>query len=114
MNTTKFKQLWDEGHPGQQMVEFFQYMKFLFNHFDMNRIITPVVGEIGIRRNRQKKFYRQLLLANHIGVDISDKRGKPDILGDSHDSGTFKKLKDNLTEVSPSGKADVILIDGDH
>ena len=59
-----------------------------------HEIENPIVVEIGVGENKQKKFYEQLLGARHIGIDI--RRGTPDILSDAHDSKTMKILKEML------------------
>jgi len=75
-----------------------------------NEVENPVVVELGVYRNHQKKFYEQLLNAEHIGIDISDSRGIPDILGNTHDSETLAVLKKRLEGRS----IDILFIDAAH
>jgi len=73
-------------------------------------IENPVVVELGVRTNHQKRFYEQLLNAEHIGIDISDTEGKPDILGDTRDPQTLQELFKMLYR----RPVDILFIDADH
>lgn len=99
-----------EKRFGQDSVEYRLFIEYVGQFFLMRKIFNPLVVEIGTRRNRQKQFYEEFLNAEHIGIDVSDRYGKPDILGDSHDKKTYaelvKKLKGRLV--------DLLFIDGDH
>jgi len=61
-----------------------------------HEIKNPIVVELGVKRNKQKRFYEELLGAEHIGIDISDRSGIPDILGNTHDPETMEALKKKL------------------
>ena len=75
-----------------------------------NEVENPVVVELGVYRNHQKKFYEQLFGAEHIGIDISSDRGVPDILGDTHDPKTLEALKSKLN----GRNIDILFIDANH
>ncbi len=109
----KFAELWNQGHPGQQRIEWFLFLKFISDYWEMNGIKNPIVVEIGMRRGRQKRFWEELG-ATHLGVDISNKRGEPDIIGDSHNPTTFRRVQERLLAWRPGGKCDLLFIDGDH
>lgn len=70
----------------------------------------PIVVELGVRKNQQKKFYEEFLGAEHIGVDISNYKGEPDVLGDTHALQTLEKL----CEVLRGRKMDILFIDASH
>lgn len=112
MNTAK-QNRFDElarKNFGQDKVEFKLFIEFVESFFLARGIANPIIVEIGTRRNRQKAFYRSLLSARHIGIDISDRFSRPNILGDSHDKKTYtaliKKLKGRTVNL--------LFIDGDH
>jgi hypothetical protein len=73
-------------------------------------IESPIVVELGIGRNRQKKFYEQLLGAQHIGIDKSNDLGIPDLLGDTHAPETIKALKEMLG----GRQINILFIDASH
>jgi len=104
-----FKRL-TEKRFGQDFVEYRLFIEYVGQFFLMRKIFNPLVVEIGTRRNRQKQFYEEFLNAKHIGIDISDRYGTPDILGDSHDKGTFKSLMFKIRKRN----VDLLFIDGDH
>lgn len=99
-----------EKNFGQDRVEFKLFIRFVRSFFLTKGIVNPVVVEIGTRRNRQKAFYRSILSARHIGIDISNKFSKPNILGDSHDKKTYLKLIKALK----GRTVNLLFIDGDH
>lgn len=105
----RFNQL-SEKRFGQDKTEFKLFLQFVSNFFLRRKIFNPLVVEIGTRRNRQKQFYKEFLNADHVGIDISDRCGTPDILGDSHDKGTFKSLMFKIKKRN----VDLLFIDGDH
>ena len=114
MNIQKFIKLWNEGRPpGQQQWEWFLFLRFMSDFWEMNGIKNPIVVEIGIRRGRQKRFWNELG-ATHIGVDISDRYAEPDVIGDSHNENTFHRLKARLDLLRSDGSIDLLFIDGDH
>ena len=96
--------------PGQGTWEWQILFEFLEAYFKNRGIENPIVVEIGTRRNRQKNFYEHILKAKHIGIDISNRFSKPDILGDSKDPKTLGVLKEMLT----GQPINLLFIDGDH
>ena len=113
MDALKFKKLLDQAIPGIQLAqwewEWRYFLEFVDSYFKTRNISNPVIVEIGIFLNAQKAFYRELLGAEHIGIDISPD-AHPDILGDSHNLATVEKLKTRLAGRS----IDLLFIDGDH
>jgi hypothetical protein len=96
--------------PMQGQQEWYAYMNFIRAYFKRREIEHPVVVEVGIWAGWQRPFYEYYLQARHIGIDISDVNGKPDILGDSHAPETLAQLKAML-----AGQAiDLLFIDGAH
>jgi len=95
MNLKLFNSLM-KHRPSQNMPEWRTFLEICEMHLKKHKIKNPIVVELGMWKNRQKKFYEQLLGAHHISIDISDKRGMPDILGDTHKSATVEALKKKL------------------
>jgi len=79
---------------------------YLKNH----KIENPVVVELGIWKNIQKRFWEQLFGATHIGIDHTRRRGKPDIYAEIHSPGTMKILKEKLN----GRPINILFIDADH
>jgi len=79
--------------PNQILGEWKMYLQFLQNYCKQFNVSKPVVVEIGTQYGHQKAHYEKFLDAVHIGIDISDKYAKPDILGDSHKPSTVNALK---------------------
>lgn len=67
------------------------------------------VVELGIFSGMQKRFWKELLGANHVGVDISN-AAYPDVCGDSSSESTLNLVSALLDNRKP----DVIFIDADH
>lgn len=105
----RFKRL-AEKRFGQDFEEFKLFLEYIGYFFLMRGVSNPLVVEIGTRRNRQKQFYEEFLNAEHIGIDISDRYGTPDILGDSHDKKTYLTLLKTIG----GRNVDLLFIDGDH
>lgn len=109
MNLELFTEFMTE-RPSQHLPEWQTFLELCELHMTKHKIETPVVVELGVWRNKQKKFYEQLLGAHHIGIDISCKRSTPDILGDTHDPKTLRALKGKL-----NGRAiNILFIDAGH
>ena len=109
MNLTIYNYLMNQP-PDQNPAEWREYLLFIERYFYMHEEVKkPVVVEIGVRKNRQKKFYNQLLEFDHIGIDISPKR-YADITGNSHDHEVRRALKRRLKK----RKINILFIDGDH
>ena len=96
--------------PSQCRPEWLMFLEVCETYLRKHEIKKPIVVELGSSRNRQKKFYEQLLGAEHIGIDISINRFPPDILGDTHNPRTLKALRKRL-----SGRPiDILFIDANH
>lgn len=109
MNLGLFNKLM-ELRPSQHRDEWRMFLELCEVHLRKHGIENPVVVELGIGRNRQKRFYEQILGARHIGIDNSSDRGIPDIVGDTHDPKTMETLKEKL-----GGKPiNILFIDASH
>ena len=82
--------------PNQIFYEWKDYLLFVKSYFAIRGIINPVVVEIGVQNGNQKPHYQKFLDAVHIGIDISDRFSKPDILGDAHAPETVIELSKML------------------
>ena len=82
--------------PSQNIVEWQMFLEWVDSYFKSRGITQPIVVELGVWYNRQKKFYEQLLGAEYIGIDNCKSRVMPDILGDTHDEKTVQELKNRL------------------
>lgn len=111
MNIEFYKKLMTKGNEPRQRFHTWQmFLEICELYMRNHHIANPVVVELGVMRNRQKMFYEELLNAYHIGIDISDTKGIPDILGDTHDSETLKELKMKLK----GRKINILFIDASH
>jgi len=84
------------ARPVQNMPEYLAFLEFCETYFRNRGIEHPIVVEIGIQSNLQKRFYEELLGAEHIGIDCSNQYSVPDILGNSHHDTTLAALKEKL------------------
>lgn len=88
--------------PCQNIVEWNAFLELVGNYFKRRNIERPVIVELGIARNYQKRHYEQFMNAIHIGVDqkdMSDVAGEnctPDIMGDVLAIETFQALQERL------------------
>jgi len=105
-----FNKLMAEAPPQQQPPEWLMYLKICEMHLKEYGIRNPIVVELGVRGGNQKKFYEQLLSAEHIGTDVSRRHSMPDILGSNHDPETLRKLKEKLR----GRPIDILFIDASH
>jgi len=109
MNRELFNELF-EKRPSQHRREWLAFLEICEMYLKKCSIEKPVVVELGVYNNMQKKFYEQLLGAEHIGIDISDRRSDPDIKGDTHDFETLNTLRKKL-----NGRfIDILFIDACH
>lgn len=114
MNLKKFNELSKAPKPQLQLVwqdweEWKAFLEFADAYFKNRGIKTPIVVEIGVMHNEQRTFYKELLGAVHIGIDLNVNNA-PDIVGDSADPRTLEKLK-----VALAGREiDLLFIDGNH
>ena len=97
---------------GQGFVEYERYLEYVWMYFLAHGITDPMVVEIGLGAfNAQRDFYRNILGADHIGIDINGCiQPSPDIAGSSADPEIFQKLK----EILDGRPFDLLFIDGDH
>lgn len=114
MDLKKFNEISEAPVPRLQLVwqdwkEWQSFLEFASAYFKNRGIGNPLVVEIGVMHNEQRIFYKELLGASHIGVDLNVNNA-PDIIGDSADPQTLKKLK----EVLASREIDLLFIDGNH
>jgi hypothetical protein len=93
----------------QDWAEWRAFLEFAWGYFKRRGIERPLVVEIGVMHNEQRHFYRELLGADHIGLDINA-NNVPDILGDSADPATLARLE----MVLAGRKIDLLFIDGNH
>lgn len=109
MNIKLFNKLMEKA-PAQHPAEWLIFLELCEVYLKKYDIKNPVVVELGVLYNRQKVFYEQLLGAEHIGIDITNKRSTPDILGDTHNPETLENLKKKLND----HVIDILYIDADH
>ena len=110
MNNGRFCELMaQKKKPWQEPEEWRHYLEFCYGYFKQRGITNPMVVELGIASNQQKKFYQELLGADHIGIDV-DPRRKPDILADTHS----KEAKEQLLRTLGGRTIDLLYIDAGH
>lgn len=95
MNLKLFNELMEQ-RPSQYGPEWRMFLEICETYLKRHGIEKPIVVELGLWKNKQKKFYEQLLGAEHIGIDHSTRRSIPDIQGNTHDSRTMEALKEKL------------------
>lgn len=96
--------------PNQIFGEWKAYLQFVQAYCVKHCLTNPVIVELGAQHGRQKAHYTRFLDATHIGIDMSDKWSKPDILGNTHAPETLKKLKALLGDK----KINLLFIDATH
>lgn len=97
MNQNIFDKYMVKGNrPSQNYYEWKVFLEICEMYLKQRKIEKPIVVELGNWRNKQKKFYEDFLGAKHISIDITDKRGTPDIIGDTHEPETVEVLKKKL------------------
>lgn len=111
MDRKYFNNLWELniGPPNQQIQEWYFFLEFIEAYFKNRKIMNPIVVEIGIGNNKQKKYYEKLLGAEHIGIDKRLDR-RADIVGDTGNLTTLNCLK-TMLEGRP---INLLFIDGGH
>lgn len=114
MDIEKFNKLSEMPKPASYLVwqdwaEWQSFLEFVIAYFKNRSVEKPLVVEIGILHNEQQAFYKELLGADYIGIDI-EQNNEPDILGDSAQLTTLNKLKKRLK----GRKIDLLFIDGNH
>lgn len=96
--------------PAQQISEWRMFLEICETYLNKHKIKNPIVVELGIGRNRQKKMWETIFGAEHIGMDKSKRRGEPDILGDIHDPMIIELLTNKLRE----RPINILFIDANH
>lgn len=109
MDSGLYKRLMRE-RPSQHPPEWRMFLEICSLYLEKYQIKNPVVVELGIWRNLQKKFWVQLFGAEHIGIDLSNRRSRPEIHGSTHNPETLRKLKKMLK----GRKIDILFIDACH
>lgn len=111
INLELYQKIMDES-PGlsQNFPEWKMYLNICYTYLEQHNIKKPIVVELGTLYNRQKRFYEQLLGAEHIGIDSSTKRCVPDIQGLTSDIGTLNTLKERLA----GRPINILFIDASH
>jgi len=99
-----------KGLPAQKRSEWRMFLEICEMYLKKHNIEKPIVVELGTGRNRQKKFWTLLLGAEHIGVDVSNKRGYPDILGDIHSPEIIGEIKERLR----GRPINILFVDANH
>jgi len=99
----------EEKRLNQHVPEWRAFLEYAAGYFAAHEVVRPVVVEIGILDGAQRRFYRNLLNAEYIGIDI-DANNKPDIVGDSSKLETRGKLEGRLA----GRMIDLLFIDGWH
>jgi len=110
VNYRHFEELWKIAPPGQGKMEFFLFLSFVKEYLNWKQIFNPTVVEIGVRNGNQRAFYKELLQADYLGIDIREKEGDNFILGDSSKIETLEALKMRLK----GKRIDLLFIDGNH
>ncbi len=96
--------------PRQRRQEWRIFLEICESHFSEFGVFHPVVVELGVFKNHQKKFYEQFLNAEHIGININAKHKMPDIMGDTHDPDTLRRLRKKLN----NRQINLLYIDASH
>ena len=78
MNLKLFKELMKQP-PAQHPGEWRAFLEICESYLRKHKIKNPVVVELGVYENKQKRFYEQFLGAEHIGIDKRSKRCTPEI-----------------------------------
>lgn len=114
MDLKRFDELSGAPIPARAVVwqdwgEWRAFLEFAWGYFKGRGVERPLVVEIGVMHNEQRRFYKELLGADHIGLDINANNA-PDIIGDSASLETLRRL-----EVMLAGRQiDLLFIDGNH
>lgn len=109
MNIERLKISVSKAKLWQQPEEWQSFLEFAEAYFKNRGVEHPIVVELGVANNCQKKFYEEFLGAEHIGIDNALKYN-PDIHGDTHSEETLNKLKRKL-----GGRLiNLLFIDADH
>lgn len=96
MNLELFNKLMKQP-PSQNTDEWRGFLELCESYLEKHNIRNPVVVELGLFANAQKKFYEQFFGAEHIGID-NRRRKRPVsyIKGNTHSLETLCMLKEKL------------------
>lgn len=96
---------------GQCRDEWGLFLEFAYGYFANRGIGHPVVVEIGTLENAQRLFYRELLGAEHISIDLNiNRKGPADIIADSMSPEAMERLAVRLA----GRPIDLLFLDGNH
>ncbi len=111
INLKLYQEILDKN-PGlsQNLPEWKMYLNICSTYLKQNNIKKPIIVELGALYNKQKLFYEQLFGAEHISIDITDKRCVPDIQGRTEDDETLDALKKKLA----GRMINILFIDASH
>ena len=98
------------NRPSQNYSEWKMFLEICEIEIKKRGIENPVAVELGIWRNKQKKFFTDLLNADHISIDIGMRRSSPDIMGNTHNPKTMATLKEKLA----GRPINILFIDAGH
>jgi len=111
MNLELFDELMKQGAPAQHPSEWKAFLEICEGYLESHKIKDPIVVELGLFDGKQKRFYKQLLEAEHIGISRNKgRRCIPDICGDTRNSRTLETLKEKLNGRS----INILFIDAGH
>ena len=110
MNLNLYEYMMNYRAPNQQPSEWLMFLETCSSYLEKHRIKEVIAVELGIARNYQKVFYENLFQAEHIGININGKYCTPDIMGDTHDPETLRKLKEKLK----GRPINILFIDASH
>jgi len=99
----------EEKRLNQHIPEWRAFLEYAQGYFAAHGIAHPVVVEIGILDGAQRRFYKNILNAEYIGIDI-DVNNHPDIAGDS----ALPSTAERLTRRLGGQMIDLLFIDGWH
>lgn len=114
MDLQKFNDLSNAPRPAKYLIwqdwaEWKAFLEFASNYFKSRGIEHPLVVEIGVMHNEQRTFYKELLGAEHIGIDLQANNA-PDVAGDS----ALPETAGKLAALLAGRDIDLLFIDGNH
>ena len=111
INQELYQKLMDNKRGlAQNIPEWQMYLNICHTYLEQHNIKNPIVVELGVMHGAQKQFYKQLLGAEHIGIDASARRCAPDIQGFTADISTLNALKKRLA----GRPINILFIDASH
>ncbi len=67
MNLILFKRLMKEGISKQDSFEWYMFLEICSIYLKRHNIKNPIIMELGIEKNKQKRFWEQIFRADYIG-----------------------------------------------